>query len=30
MFSIKAIERVKIIAKKIDFIQAIVLEKGTV
>jgi uncharacterized protein with HEPN domain len=30
MFSIKAIERVKIIAKKIDFIQAIILEKGNV
>ncbi|MEA3554874.1 MAG: HepT-like ribonuclease domain-containing protein [Campylobacterota bacterium] len=30
MFSIKAIERVKIISKKIDFIKAIVSEKGSV
>lgn len=30
MFSIKAIERVKLIEKKIDFIKAIVQEKGCV
>ena len=29
MFSLKAIERVKIIKKKISFIEAIVLEKGS-
>ena len=30
MFSIKAIERVKIIRKKIDFINCIIKEKGSV
>ena len=30
MFSYKAIERVKLIAKKIDFINAIVREKGSI
>lgn len=30
MFSIKALERVKVIAKKIAFIEAIIAEKGSV
>ena len=30
MFSVKAIERVKLISKKIDFIESIVKEKGSI